>query len=164
MELLDIYDIKGNKLNKTIDRANKKDLAENEYIKIVSVWIKSDHKYLIQYCSKEKGNIYNTTGGHVSSGNSSLQQAIIETKEEIGLDLKESDLTYLGQVIRPNMLFDVYIHEDETQELINHTFDLQKEEVEEICWLSKNDIEDLILKNIFKSITAEGYFKFIKNS
>ena len=162
MEKLDLYNIQGEKLNKTINRGEKPN--EGEFIKLSVIWIKSDIRYLIQVCSEEKGGEYAVTGGHVSAGNTSRKQAIVEAEEELGIILKEEDLEFLDSVYRNHAIFDVYLYEDEDYTLSNKKFDLQKSEVEEICWLSKNDIEDLIIKGMFRESSAEQYFKFIKNS
>ena len=161
MELLDLYNIQGEKLGKTIERGNKPN--DNEYIKLATVWIKNDIRFLIQKCSEEKGGEYAVTGGHVTAGNTSLQQAIIESKEELDIELNTNDLEFLGSIYRGKAIFDVYLYEDEDYKLSEHKFNLQKSEVEDICWLSKNDIEDLIIKNEFRESSAEQYFKFIKN-
>lgn len=161
MEILDLYNIKGEKLNKTIIRGNKPD--DGEYIKLACVWIKSDIRFLIQICSEEKGSEYAVTGGHVTSGNTSLKQAVVECQEELGIELNPNDLQFLGSIYRGKAIFDVFLYEDEDYTLSTHDFDLQKSEVESVCWLSKNDIEDLILKNEFRESTAEQYFKFIKD-
>jgi len=162
MEILDLYDINGNKLNKTIVRGNR-DIPDGEYFKVVSIWIKSGLKFLIQICSEEKGGEYAVTGGHVSSGNESSQQAIIESDEELGLKIDSSKLEYLGNTILNNkVIFDVYLYEPE-ENLEDYDFKLQKSEVEDIVWLSKDDIEDLIIKDMFRQSSAMQYFKFIKN-
>lgn len=56
MEFLDLYDQNGNKLNKKILRGDK-NLAEYEYIKLVTVWLKCQNKYLIRKTSKQSGAI-----------------------------------------------------------------------------------------------------------
>ena len=161
MEILDLYNIKGEKLNKTIERGQKPN--DNEFIKLSTIWIKSDIRFLIQKCSEEKGGEYAVTGGHVTSGNTSIEQAIIESKEELDIDLKAEDLEFLGSIYRGKAIFDIYLYEDEDYTLSERNFELQKSEVEDICWLSKNDIEDLIIKGEFRESSAEQYFKYIKN-
>ena len=82
MELLDLYDNNGKLLNKTIVRGNK-NFEENENIKLATIWIKSNNKYLIQKTSKEKGGEYAVSGGHVQAGLTSKQQACLELEEEL---------------------------------------------------------------------------------
>ena len=80
MEILDIYDSNGNPTGKKITRGKDK-LNENEFIKLVVVWIEYNGKYLIQKTSKEKDSVYAITGGHLTSGNSETEQIVIEVRE-----------------------------------------------------------------------------------
>lgn len=158
MEILDLYNKNGEKLNKTIIRGEKID--ENEYIKLTVVYIKCGDYYLIQKCSKEKGGVYAFTGGHVSSGNSSLVQACIEVKEELGLDLDAKKLKFLGNIYRKSAIFDIYLYEDNN--LKTYDFKLQTQEVESVHWLTKTEIEELIDKGLVRESSCQHYSKFIK--
>ena len=61
MEILDVYDVHSNKLNKTTVRGNLELIEGEEFIKIVTVWFRSGIRYLIQLVSEEKGSVlYNT--------------------------------------------------------------------------------------------------------
>ena len=94
MELLDLYDEKGNKLNKTVERG--KPLNNDDYIMLSIVFIKnSENKYLIQKTSKEKGSDYGTTGGHVTSGETPISCIIRELEEELGVQTKKEELKLL---------------------------------------------------------------------
>lgn len=163
MEILDVYDIKGNKLNKTTVRGNL-DLKEGEeFIKIVTVWFRSGIRYLIQLVSEEKGSIYAVTGGHIPTGSTSREQAKVECKEELGFDLEDDKLTYLGPVYEKRVIIEVYLYEDEDRDLEEVEFTLQKEEVAEVVWLTKDEMEDMILKGILRDSTAHQYMELIKN-
>ena len=70
MEKLDIYTKDGTLTGKIINRGEKP--LEGEFIKLCVVYLKCKDKYLMQKCSQQKGGEYAITGGHVSSGNSSL--------------------------------------------------------------------------------------------
>ncbi len=65
MELLDLYDDFGNKLNKTIVRGKVPNDGENIMLSVAYIKNK-EGKYLIQKSSKEKGGFYTSTGGHVT--------------------------------------------------------------------------------------------------
>ena len=158
MEILDLYDKSGNKLNKTIIRGNKPN--ENEYIKITVVYLKAQDKYLVQKCSEAKGGEYAITGGHVSSGNTSSKQAVIEVQEELGLDIIEEKLQLLGNIYKNTAMFDIYLYEDDS--LINANTTLQLEEVESIEWLTKTEIENLIAKGLVRQSSVIHYEKYIK--
>lgn len=158
MEYLDIYDNNGNKTGKQIERGNK-NLGENEYIKLSTLWLKSGDKYLLQVCSEEKGSEYAVTGGHVSAGNDAKFQAILEAEEELGLHIDSDRLSYLGRIIIRKAMFEVFMLEDDT--LQNKTFTLQKEEVAEVLWLTKSEIESLP-DDILRKSTKIQYETFIK--
>lgn len=164
MELLDVYDINRNKLNKTIVR-NETWLDEGEFVLITTIWIRSGIRFLVQHTSKQKGSENAVTGGCVTAGNDSRQQIKIECKEELGFDLKDENLSLLGSLILEDKraLLDVYIYEDEQIDLEEVQFQLQESEVESVAWLSKNEIEDLILKDQFRSSSATQYMKLIRN-
>ncbi len=158
MEKLDLYDINGNKLEKTIFRGNKPEL--DEYIKLTVIYIKSEDYYLLQKCSIEKGGEYAVTGGHMSAGNTSKEQAYIEIKEELGLSIDTAKLQFLGNIVKGQAIFDVYLYEDAN--LKDFKFKLQKEEVELVHWLTKSQIEELINKGLVRKSSCLHYNKFIK--
>lgn len=161
MELLDVYDINKNKLNKTVVRGEDK-LKPDEYIRGVSIFIKNGIRFLMQLTSKEKGSVYAVTSGCVTHGNEVIDQAVIECKEELGLDISKDNLKYMGSVYIDNIIIDSFLYEDD-RDLEEFDFHLQKEEVSKILWLSKDEIEDMILKDMIRESTARAYLNFIKD-
>ena len=141
MEILDLYDKNGKLLNKTVERGSK-NLADNEFIKVVTVWLECKGRYLIQKTAKEKSGEYAITGGHVQSGKSSLEQACLELEEELGLTITAKQLEFLGNVYGNHVIFDVYLLSDSQLDKIN--FVLQTEEVAAVSWLNENEIKQLI--------------------
>ncbi|MBQ7352210.1 MAG: NUDIX domain-containing protein [Clostridia bacterium] len=161
MEIVDVYDIHKNKLNKTIVRGHSEDLQEGEYVRAVSIWIKSGIRFLVQKVSKEKGSWWAATSGALSTGNESLDQAVIECKEELNLDVKKVQLQYVGDLIFNDVIIDVYLYDsDEDLEAVELT--LQESEVEKVAWLSANEIEDMILKGELRQSSCESFLKYIK--
>ena len=161
MEILDVVDINKNPTGKTIERGSK--LAPGEYIRGVSIFIKNGIRYLIQLTSKQKNSIYAVTGGCLSSGNDSKTQAVIECKEELGLDIEKENLTFLGSIIINDIIIDSYIYENSDRDLEEFPFVLQEEEVEKILWLSKDELEDMILKGMIRKSTAQAYLQYVKD-
>ncbi len=152
MELLDLYDDNGNKLNKTVERGKK--YAEGR-IMLSIVFIKNNkNEYLIQKTSIEKGGDYSTTGGHVTTNETPLECIIREMQEELNFKVKKEDLRFISLEKHPTApcLFSIYE--------LNHNIDLdtltlQKEEVEKVEWLTKEEILKLIDNNKFKE--SHGY-------
>ena len=158
MEKLDLYDIDGNLLGKTIFRGEKPN--EGEYIKLAVVYIKSGDKFLFQKCSPEKGGEYAVTGGHVPAGVTSKEQAVVEVKEELGIDISAQKLQYVGNINRGKAIFDVYLYEDDA--LQNAEFVLQTEEVENVYWFTKEEFEALIATGEVRQSTCQQFEKFFK--
>lgn len=161
MELLEVCDINKVPTGKVIARGEK--LGKDEYIRGVSIFIKNGIRYLIQLTSKEKNSVYAVTGGCLSKGNDSITQAVIECQEELGLDIEKENLTFLGTVLINDVIIDSYIYENSDRDLEEFDFVLQKEEVEKILWLSKDEIEDMILKDMIRKSTAQAYLQYVKD-
>lgn len=160
MEYLDIYDINGNLQNKIIARGDK-NFQDGEYIKLAVIWLKCKDKYLVQKCSPQKGGEYAITGGHVPTGFTSEEQAVVELDEELGIKLSIDDITFLGTVIKGNhAMFDIFLYEDDN--IDNATITLQEDEVESVNWFTKSEIEKLISNGVFRESSTLHYEKFIK--
>lgn len=98
MEYLDILDEKGNKTGevKSYDEAHQKGLTHMA----VHVWfVNSNGEILIQKREKNRvaypGYWDISASGHVSAGESSLEAAQKETREELGVACEEGDFKYL---------------------------------------------------------------------
>ena len=141
MEILDLYDKNGNLLNKTVERGCK-NLGDNEFIKVVTVWLECKGKYLIQKTAKEKSGEYAVTGGHVQSGKNSLEQACLELQEELGLTVAAKQLKFLENVYGNHVIFDVYWFSNNQLDKTN--FVLQTEEVAAVLWFDSDEIKQLI--------------------
>ncbi len=140
MEYLDIYNEKKEKLNKKIKRGDK--LLDNEHILVAVIFIEnSEGKYLIQKTSKEKGEKYATTGGHVLSGEIPKTAIIRETKEELGLDVSNENIIYIGDLLFGIPFGEIYYLK---KDLNIAKLKLQQEEVEQVEYLTKAEILKLI--------------------
>lgn len=140
MEYLDIYNEKKEKLNKKIKRGDK--LLDNEHILVAVIFIEnSEGKYLIQKTSKEKGEKYATTGGHVLSGEIPKTAIIRETKEELGLDVSNENIIYIGDLLFGIPFGEIYYLK---KDLNIAKLKLQQEEVEQVEYLTKTEILKLI--------------------
>lgn len=135
-----IYNEKKEKLNKKIKRGDK--LLDNEHILVAVIFIEnSEGKYLIQKTSKEKGEKYATTGGHVLSGEIPKTAIIRETKEELGLDVSNENIIYIGDLLFGIPFGEIYYLK---KDLDIAKLKLQQEEVEQVEYLTKTEILKLI--------------------
>ena len=92
--------------------------------------------------------MWECVGGSVLKGESSLQGAIRETKEEIGIDFKKSEGKLVYSKVRKivngkkfNDIMDVWLFEYNGEvKLENATTD----EVRDIKWMKKEEIKELL--------------------
>ena len=161
MELIDLYDNNGKKLDKTYLRGDKSyKFEKNEHIPIVMIFIEnSEGKYLIQKTSEAKGNIYSSTGGHVDAGEDIDSALIREIKEELGIDVDIKEVKYLGHFITGAPIrFLYYLKKD--IDIDKCTID--KEEVKYIKYMSENEINNLIEEKLFLESHAFCFNKILE--
>ena len=158
MELLDLVDFDGRLLGKTVERGTP--LNDDEYITLTIVYLKCNGKYLLQLTSKKRGAEYAATGGHVSSGNTSRQQAVIECSEELGIDLDINKLELLGKLYGGHAIFDIYLYEDNSLDRVKMV--LQNDEVDSVYWFTPVEIDELISQGMVRLSTCKHYQKFIR--
>lgn len=152
-ELIELWDLyTENKIKTGGMHIRGNPLPKDKYHLVVNVWIKnSDGKYLISRRSRKKSRNplkFETVGGAVLKGENSLQAAIRETKEEVGIDLdtKRAKLVYSDVRKNLNSILDVYLFEyNGIVDLKNATTD----EVESINWMTTDEIYDLSKKGLF---------------
>lgn len=161
MEYLDLYDknkkLIGDKIVRTHDKAN---VPNNKYINIVLVFIKNcEDKFLLQLTSKEKDSVIATTGGHVKSGQTSLEAILEELKEELGLVIGEDDIELIGTYKRKFAFVDVYYL---CKDIDSDELCLQKEEVESVNWYTINEIEELIQQGKIRKGNIDGFNMVLK--
>ena len=159
MELWDIYDKNRNRTGKTHERG--KPLADGDYHLAVRVWImNSKGETLIskRHQSKPHPNLWECTGGAVVAGENSLQGALREVKEELGIDLLESNGKLIKSECRDiyNDFMDVWLfkHDVDIKDVI-----LQQEEVSDAKWVNRLELEHLF--ECGKLVHTLSYFGMI---
>lgn len=152
-ELWDILDENGRLTGRTAERG--KPMKDDEYHLVVHVWIKNDKgEYLItkRTSNKTYPNMWETTGGSAVTGDNSLQAALREVKEEIGIDLNPSNGRCLFRLKRQHEtcdFVDVW--------LFNENIDLNKivyqpDEVNDAKWAYPEEIILMIEKGEFVDV------------
>lgn len=130
-------------------------LPDGYYHLVIQVWIRnSDGKYLISQRSASRKSMplmWECVGGSVLKGETSLDGAIREVKEEVGIDLTpdmgklvfsrvRKTMILNGRECKFNDILDVWIFEYNGEvDLENATTD----EVAQIKWLDKGEIQEL---------------------
>jgi isopentenyldiphosphate isomerase len=133
------------------------------YYKVVRViLLNENNEILIQ---KRSNNVVTFPGlwevsasGHVDQGENELDAAIRETKEEVGVLLDANNIRLIHTSINKNALTYTYI-----ARIRNNTqFTLQKEEVDEVKYVSLFEFKNIIYTDEFTP-KENGYFEFLLN-
>lgn len=147
-EKWDLYDENRELTGETMMRGTS--VPEGCYHIVVSIWLRNhEGKYLMSRRSENKNwspGVWETTGGAVQSGETSLDAAVREVREELGLEL-DKDKGKLIRSVRSEPLqdfYDAWIFDVET-ELSDLT--VQTEEVSEVKWMDSDEIDALWQEN-----------------
>ena len=146
-EYTDLYDenknLTGEKLFR--EKGTKLIVPKGRYSVVVLVFIEnSKGEFLFQMTSKRKKNVWATTGGHVKSGQTSKEAIIEEIKEELGIDINENEVKLFKTYKYDDAFKDVfYIKKD----IDINSLTYEKDEVEYVKYLTKDEILDLINNN-----------------
>lgn len=107
-----------------------------------------------------------TAGGHVFTGEFGYQSAMRECKEELGIELNKSDITFIGVSTSNNVKGDIIDKHFNEYYIVNKELDetklrLQKEEVSEVKWINKNEIIDRIKDNYSEITDKQGCWEYL---
>lgn len=115
-ELIDVYNSKKEKTGKIVERKRGATLDEGEYIISVTCWIiNNEGKILLtqRKLNKHNGGKWEPTTGLIVSGESSLQGMIRELNEEIGINVNQSEIKLIKEIVeeRADVSFfrDIYL-------------------------------------------------------
>ncbi len=171
MEYFDIYDRTGKKTNKQALRGTK--LQDGEFQLIVNVWIRnSKGEYLIQQRNKKTDDIpymWATTAGVVTKGDTSLETAVKEANEEMGVKLVKENLKLVKRYFvvdsYGNNIMDVYLI---NQDITLTDLVIDNKEVKQCKFATMKEIKTMIKNNQFWDYEAiaqdKNYFKLIEKS
>lgn len=148
-ELWDILDENGNKTGRLRERGTP--MRKGEYHLVIQVWIKnSKNEFLISRRTNNGGwwsGLWQTTGGAAVTGDNSLETALKETREEIGIILEPKNRQLFKRYSEPHKNDDGSVFIDVL--LFRQDFDieavvLQPEETCDAMWASKEKIKQMI--------------------
>lgn len=150
MELWDLYTADKRPTGKTMVRGDVQ--PEGCYNLVVSVWIRNkEGKYLISQRAESKKScplLWEAVAGGVLAGETSVQGAVREVKEEIGMDIDPSGLQLLfsqvglhwkGRFIR--QIADVYLYK--TEEAYDEALAVS-DEVAQSKWMTADEIRQFL--------------------
>lgn len=145
MEYRDLYNENKIVTGKTYLKGSQ--IPEGFYKSIVISFIENnDGDILIQKRSKLKNGKWALTGGHPKAGESSIEGIITEIYEELGILIPKKEINLIKSIRKDNYFCDFYYIK---QNIKIENLILQKEEVEEVKWLTKNEINKLIDNDLF---------------
>lgn len=163
-ELFDVYTRDGKYLGV---RTRSECHTENPgfYHKPAWTWVyNSKGEILIQKRSMKKkrfpGYWDTSCAGHVDAGETPKQGAIREAKEEIGLDVSEDDVEFMFEFIEDEGYWEIgqvfFIKADKEID----EFTIQEDEVDEIKWVSFEELKKIIFSDKWPS-AREEYKKLV---
>lgn len=158
-EIWDVYDENGKKTGRTMERGIPKD---GDYMLCVHMYLFNlSGEVLVQKRSKNKESHpgeWDITGGAALSGENSNDAVIRETCEEIGISLSGDELNYIGRIIKPGRIIDVFFAQRDFDIIDCH---VQDEEVDEIKFVS---CHELLGDTLIKRGRKKDYISMIKDA
>jgi 8-oxo-dGTP pyrophosphatase MutT (NUDIX family) len=155
MELEDLYDEKFNKLNKII-RRRIDEIPEGCYVMMSYALIKNNDKYLLEQATARSNNTLAIPGGHVLAGEDGLTGLKRELKEELNIEITDSEFNLIDTVIYKKQFVDIYI----SNKPINiKNIKLQEEEIKDAKFVTKKEFIEMINNNEIVSSVYERYKK-----
>lgn len=153
-ELIDILDENGNKTGNIATRHEVHTKGLWHKVIVVAI-INEDGKLLMQQRSKnvetypEKWDV--STAGHVSAGQTSIEAAMRELSEEIGMRVNKNEIEYVLTYKNTknlenyidNQFFDFYIVKKEKINIEKIT--MQKSEVQQVKLCNLKEVQEMIL-------------------
>ena len=156
-EKWDILSADGRPTGRTVLRGQNL-LKAGEYHLVVHIWIVSPSgEYLIQRRSDHKKLMpgeWAATGGAAMAGEGSFAAAQRELHEELGIRSNRESLKKLLRIRRKNSLLDVWLIR---QDVPIHALKLQKSEVAEAKWITKDRLFSMIATGEFHHY-GQDYF------
>lgn len=146
-ELVDVIDLSRQKTGEVLPRGLL--LQQKKHFLSVHVWVVNAQKqFLLQKRSLNKkvdAGLWSVCGGVVDSGETSVQAAVRETREEVGLYLRPEDMRLVMQCADCDpwgSLVDVWLVRADCclQNLV-----LQKEEVSEAAWFDIGQLREMFV-------------------
>ncbi len=150
VEYFDVFDQNRNLIGKKVKRGDS--YSDNEFHLIVHVWVKlKDDKFILskrKMTKKPYPGLWEATGGSVLAGETSLNAAIREVNEELGIDLSKTNGKLIYQ-FKGNNNYSPHFIDVWLFSLIDNNVNIicQESEVEEAKIIGKTEIKEFIKNN-----------------
>jgi len=149
MEYVDVYDKNRVKTGKIRLRENPPE--EGEYGLVVNIWIVNDRNEVLLTRRHPKKRLWGglwecSAAGGVMAGEDSLQGAIREAKEEIGVVLFQSDAVLIDSgIVREKLFRDSYLFK---KNIDIGDLTLQSGEVADAKWATEAEFDEMCEKGL----------------
>lgn len=149
-ELWDIYDKRRKKTGKTIPRG--RNFGQGDYHLVVHIWLQNSRGELLIQKRQEnlawKPGIWATTGGSAIIGEDPYEAALRELSEELGVRNVENSMEFMLEMKRHDSLCSIWLV---PCDIPAEALTLQKEEVADAKWVSRDEIRRMIAEKTFYS-------------
>lgn len=143
MEIWDLVDESRKPLGKLHTRGNE--LQRGEFHVVVEIFtFNADGRILLTQRDPLKSYplLWESTGGSVNAGESSIDGAIRELEEETGIVVNPAELRYLGEIKKDNYFLDSYLY-GSTRNIKVSELILQPGEVSDAKWATLEELKEL---------------------
>ena len=164
MEYIDIFDENNNPTG--IVKEKKQAHEDGDFHRTAHIWIINDkNELLLQKRSASKKthpNCWDISGaGHIKAGESAIDGAIRELKEELGVEVEEKDLQYIATIKSTknpkNMEFQYVYLLNCNKEVEEYIF--EDNEVSEVKYIFYKDLEKMVEEKIEGLLIHEEEYK-----
>lgn len=141
-EYWDIYDENRVFQNRTIRRGDT--FKDGEYYVCCEVWLQNSKGEMLitqRYPDKKAGGLWEFLGGGVLAGETTIQAAVREVKEEIGIKIAEKELSLLHIYRKRNYFMDIYLVK---KDIDIQSITLDKSETINAKWVSQIELQAMI--------------------
>ena len=161
-EYIDLYDENKKNTGIVIPRQKEKELPEGYHILVSALLvINSDNKIIMQLTSKSKGNVLSLPSGHVLHNENSKETIVREMYEEQGLVIDKSAITLVEERLANRIaFFDVYYLKADYK---REDMILQKEEVEDVIWMTYEEISDAFNNGKVRKSSVDSIRNFLNS-
>lgn len=154
-EIWDVYDEKRNKTGRKHERG--KPLPNGDYHLVIAAWIINRQQDILltrRHPNKPYAKFWECTGGSVLAGETSMDGALREVKEEIGIDLSGCEGILARQERREHYFLDVWVFQHDVD---IDDFVFQDDEVIDAKWVTFSVFNSMF--NAGQVVPTLGYFK-----
>lgn len=161
-EYIDLYDDNKKNTGLVIPRSKEKDLPEGMHILVSTLLVRNnDNKIMMQLTSQAKGNILALPGGHVLHNEESNEAIVREMFEEQGLVIDKEKIVLVEERLANRIaFFDIYYMRANFKK---EDMKLQLEEVEDILWLSPEEIFLAYKENKVRKSSVDSIRNFLNS-